>query len=66
MLKLTIQNNMKGVELKKLINEKLENKEKKLRMFCIGQEIEDKSTISKYNINEDYAIICSLVVRRKS
>lgn len=49
---------MKGRDFKKLVNEKMENGQIKIRLFSVGQELEDKAPLSKYRLADKYAVIC--------
>ena len=58
MVELEVQSNMKTTELKDIVNEKMGNDKIKIRLFCVGQELEDKMSLSKYNIANNYTVIC--------
>ena len=40
-----------------MLYKELNKPEEPLRIFCVGQEIEDDEKLSKYNIKNGYAIL---------
>ncbi len=50
----------KGKDLKKAYLEKMGSPGDKMRLFCIGQEIEDEVPLYKYEFANGYVMICQV------
>eukprot|EP00826_Nyctotherus_ovalis_P042469 TRINITY_DN4372_c0_g1_i11.p1 TRINITY_DN4372_c0_g1~~TRINITY_DN4372_c0_g1_i11.p1 ORF type:complete len:126 (+),score=29.04 TRINITY_DN4372_c0_g1_i11:650-1027(+) len=57
-IELQVQSNIKGKDFKKIVNEKMGNEQQKIRLFCVGQELDDKVALAKYKLADKYAVIC--------
>ncbi len=56
--KIEIENSKKGKDLKRIYLEKMGKTNEKIRLFCIGQEVEDDAPLHKYNFVNGYVMIC--------
>jgi len=60
-VELQISNRKRGHELKEHYLEKIGNKNGKVRLFCMGQEIEDNEFLSNYNMENQYVLLALLL-----
>lgn len=56
-----VKNTIRGSELKEILREKLNHPKGAIRLFCVGQEINDNKTLSAYALSNDFVVISKIM-----